>query len=94
MSALRYAIGYILGKKKKKQRTRKELKVISRKVNIMLTYSTSPRVSEDQKRTVKPRGDTGGQVKIEGVQQTTKIHLDIILQASKTPQFFSELGQS
>lgn len=33
-------------------------------------------------------------VKIEGVQQTTKIHLDIILQASKTPQFFSELGQS
>lgn len=62
LSALRYAIGYILGKKKKtKQRTRKELKVISRKVNIMLTYSTSPRVSEDQKRTVKPRGDTGGQ---------------------------------
>ena len=61
LSALRYAIGYIFGKKKKKQRTRKELKVISRKVNIMLTYSTSPRVSEDQKRTVKPRGDTGGQ---------------------------------
>lgn len=27
----------------------------------MLKYSTSSRVSEDQKWTVKPRGDTGGQ---------------------------------